>query len=482
MNNLKEQTISGIKWQVGMSLLQKIISFGATIILARHLGPSVFGLFALTLIIIGSFELFKSIGIDTALIRRKDDFEKAANTAFFIIPTLGVILYILLNFLSPLIGNSLNNKELIPVIRILGIVFIFTSFLRIPAVCLERNMRFKEISIAEFFSALLFSLSAIILAFLNFGVWALVYAYVIKMFVYMIMILVYAKWKPKFEFDKKIALEMFHFGKFIFLTAVVWFLKMNLDNLLVGKLLGVTMLGFYAVAFNIANFLGDYLGNKVYKVVYPAYSKLQNNIEGLKRACLQTLKYLSIIAFPFGTGIFLLGGDFLQFAYGQTWIGAAGVLKILAWAGIFNTLPASFAGIFLTFNKPKIGFWIILLQVIIFFALISPMAKSLGLNGVGLVVAFASFISCFVTVIMAMKILSVNLSEIYISLRPPLLSSLIMASAILFIKEIILRFQLIHNSNYNFIFLFAVSLMVYGFSLSKIELNLNSELKKIIFT
>ena len=91
--SIRQQATSGVKWQVGAGFLCKAISFGTTIILARILGPSNYGLFALAFTVIGAFGLFKSLGIESALIQRKNEIIKAANTAFFIIPALGLILY-----------------------------------------------------------------------------------------------------------------------------------------------------------------------------------------------------------------------------------------------------------------------------------------------------------------------------------------------------------------------------------------------------
>ena len=106
--SIKHQTIRGVKWQVGASILNKALSFVTTIIIARRLGPSSYGLFALALMVVSSFELLKSMGIDTALVRRKDDFDIAADTAFLIIPILGFLLYIALYLSAPIIGKFLN--------------------------------------------------------------------------------------------------------------------------------------------------------------------------------------------------------------------------------------------------------------------------------------------------------------------------------------------------------------------------------------
>lgn len=478
---LKTQTVSGIKWQVGVSLLHKIISFAATIILARLLGPSDFGLFALTMVVVSSFELFKSIGIDSALIRKKDNFEIAANTAFVIIPLLGVILYVVLNFGAPIIGKMLNNSKIINVVRVLGITFVFSCFAKIPQSLLERNLQFKQISIGEFVSAIVFSLSAIILALLRFGVWSLVYAYIIKILCFSIIIWSYSKWKPVFSFDKKIALEMLNFGKFVFLASVAWFLRMNLDNLMVGNLLGVTMLGYYAIAFNIANFGADYFGNKVYRVIYPAYSKLQDDRHALRTLFLKTLKHISIIAFPLGIGIFLLGGDFLRIAYGEKWLHAISVLRILAFAGIFNVLPAATGAVFLAIGKPKISFFTTIIQVTMFFLFISPMTRAFGINGVGFIVSASSIIAFAIELLFASKLLNLDFVQLSGCFTPAVRASFFMTIVVYSFKNL-MNLKIIYSSLLiNFLLIFSVATLTYLFTLFVYNKNELKEIKQIVF-
>ncbi len=481
MTELKKQTVSGIKWLVGSSFLQKAIQTSAAIVLARILGPAEFGLFALAFVAIDALGLFKSMGFDSALIQRKDDIEKAANTAFFIIPVLGIALYLILAISAPFIGRFLNNQNVISVVRALGIVFVIGCFGKVPQILMEKNMQFKKVSIIEIGTAIVFSASAIIFALLKFGVWSLVIAYILKTIYQNTLIFIYAKWRPRFEFDRKIALEMFHFGKFLFLGGIVWFLKMNLDNLLVGKILGVTALGLYAIAFNIANFSADYFGGKIQRVIFPAYSVMQSDLGDLKRASLSVLKHISLIAIPFGITIFLLGGELLRFVYGEKWIGATSVLKILAWAGIFNTLPTGFGAIFLACGKPKIGFYITTLQVAIFFIFITPMVRLFSINGVGMVVAVSGFVGFIVTLGWVKKLLSISLSDIYQSLKPALISSLAMALGVLFLKNMFLQNNIVAIVPYNFILLFFFAISIYAFSLFRVEKTLLIEIREMLF-
>lgn len=482
MTSLKKQTAYGVKWVVGISFLSKAIQVGTTIVLARMLTPCNFGLFALAFIAINGFALFTTMGFDSALIQRHDNVQRAANTLFFITPLIGILLCLFLNISAPLVGQFFNSKELVGITKILSILFVINAIGKVPRVLLTKNMQFSKVSIAEISGILIFSISAIILAVLGFGVWSLVIGSLLKTAIDTIMVWVFGQWRPKLEFDWKLALEMFHFGKFVFLGSVVWFLKMSFDKLLVGNLLGPMMLGLYYIAFNFANSGSEYFGSKVYRVLFPVYSKMQKNLGDLRSAFLKVLKYMAIIALPLGLGIFLLGGDFLRFAYGEKWVGAIPVLKILAWAGIFNTIPTSSGAIFLALGKPKLNFWITSLQVALFFIFIAPAAKLFGLNGVGIVVVAASFIAMIFYFFWVMKLLSLRLEQIYLSLKPALICSLAMSSVIIIIRNIPLFAQINIFPGFNFTLLFFSAVIVYGLSIFKIEKSIFREAKELVFS
>jgi len=481
MGELKKQTVSGIKWLVGSSFLQKAMSVGTMVILARILGPADFGLFALAFIAIDALGLFKSMGFDSALIQRKDNIEQAANTAFFIIPVLGIALYLVLSILAPWIGKFLNNQGVVGIIRALGIIFVIGCFGKVPAALLEKNIQFKKVSVIEISSAIIYSLTAIVLAFSKMGVWSLVIAYILKTLNNNILFWVFSKWRPRFEFDKKIALEMFHFGKFLFLGGAVWFLKMNLDNMLVGKLLGVMALGLYAIAFNIANFGADYFGSKVHRVIFPAFSKIQDDRYDLKQAFLKTTKLVSIFAFPFCAVMFLMGDELIRVIYGSKWIAAIPVLKVLALAGLFNTLPVAMWSLFNATGHPRASFWFTVIQVVLFFLLISPLAKLYGLIGVGIVVALASLVAIIVYIPFTKNLISLRMKDIYLSLKPGLISSLLMGLGIFLLKYALPKCNMGILFYYNLATLTIFAGAVYSLSLLKIEKVLLKEIKETIF-
>lgn len=476
---LRQKTISGMKWQIAVSLFQKAVTFATTIVLARRLGPSVYGLFAFALVIVSSFELFKSLGIDAALIRKKEDFTEAANTAFLIIPALGIILYALLHLSAPHIGLLLNNPEVVPVVKVLGLIFVFNCFSKVPNVTLERDMKFKKLSAAEFVCTIAFSLCAITLVMLGFGIWTLVFAYLARTAVNMTLVWIFSGWKPNFTFNPKLALEMFHFGKFIFLTSAVWFVKSNVDNLLVGGLLGATMLGLYAVALSLSNFASDYFGGRIFRVMYPVYSKIHGDKAQLKRAFLNVLRYVSLLAFPMAFGVFFLGGDFIQLTYADKWVGAIPVLHVLAWAGISNLMLVATDSVLIAMGRPNLSFWSFLIQVGFFFLFVSPAARYLGLIGVAGVVTLASFIAMSFQFFWLMRSLPLSFREIFANINTPLLASLVMAAGIAASKD---GLPMIFAARYAFIEEFVLASLLYLLALFLMNRLIFKEMREMVIS
>jgi len=478
--SVKKDTVTGMKWLIGSSVLQRIIALLTTAVLARMLGPSTYGLFAYAMIVVTSFELFKSLGIDAALLRRDKDFALAADTTFWIIPFLGISLYILLFISAPLIGRFLNSEVLVDVVKVLGIIFVLNCFGRVPNIVLDKKMQFHSIAIAEFISKIMFSITAIVLAFLGWGIWSLVYAYIIQSAIRIFYICKKSGWAPTYKFDFKLALEMLNFGKFIFFTTILWFIKMNLDNILVGKLLGTTMLGFYAISFNVANFGADFFGSKIYRVMYPAYARLRSEGKSLKPAFFKITRFITLIALPFAVTVLLLSREMLYFVYGEKWLQASECLRILAFAGFFNAASTGIGGVYLAEGKPKYSFFVTALQVGLFFLFIIPFARKFGLEGVSIVVSLVGAITFFMSMRWVKKVLKFKAKEIINEIKPIVISVIVMSILISVFK--LMLWVSIDNKFFhiNFIVLGLLSMFVYFRVLKLLKKDMLKELLELV--
>jgi len=420
--SLGSQAAKSITFSVASGVVQRLVSFACTLVLARLLDPATFGLFALASLTIDAFGLFKSLGLDSALIQRKDDVPRAANTAFCLIPLLGALFYVLLLLSSPALGLFFGNAELPGVLSALGLVFVIGCVARVPAALLEKSLSFGKLSIAELAGSLCFSLVAVLLASLGFKIWSLVYAYLLRTVVQGALVWGFARWRPRLEFSLPLALEMFRFGRFQLLDTVLWFLRRNLDNVLVGWLLGVTKLGFYAIAFNLSNILVDYFGSKVVRVIYPACARIQDRLSEVQAAFLRVHKYVALVAVPFGIVLSVLGADFVRISLGEKWAETAPALRILTWGGVFSTLAAPCGAIFLALARPDLSVRVTSAQLAVFALLIVPLSR-FDLPGVSAVVAFAYLVGLLLSYFYVQKVLAVDWKQILQSLRSTLLLS-----------------------------------------------------------
>jgi PST family polysaccharide transporter/lipopolysaccharide exporter len=185
---------------------------------------------------------------------------------------------------------------------------------------------------------------------------------------------------------------------------------------------------------------------------------------------------------PIGIIIFIFGKDFLKFAYGPKWLGAGTVLQFLALAGIFNALPVVMGPLFLACGKPKYSLMLGILEVSIFFIFIIPFSKLFGLNGVGIVVSVASFITFFISTIWSMRLLSLSIRQLFLSLKTAILSTLLMSIGIFVLKAFFINSQSFFqiNINYRFFPLLICAIAIYIFVLLKTDRSFLKEIKEFI--
>ncbi len=427
LTELREKTLSGMKWVFLSSFSQRVIGLVTTIFLARLLMPSEFGLFALAFVMIDGFGLFKSLGFDTALLRwQGKDAEEAADTAFLLVPFFGMTLTLTLHFFAPYGASLLGNPEVTPVIRMLAFIFIFSCLAQVPGALIQKRLDFWQKATPEIAAGILYSVSAVTFAFRGFGVWSLVYAYLLKTILYMSMIWIFAGWRPRFRFRPHLAAEMFQFGKFIFLGSLLGFLRNNLDNFVVGKMIGLSALGYYAIAFNLAAFLSQHLITRMQGVFFPVFSKIQEDTEVLRRGFLKSFKMTSIVAIPFSLFLLIAGPNFLETVYGSKWAPAGPVLRILALAGLFRALGGIMSPVFLAKGRSRLDFVLNILQAILFFLLMIPAAHFFGLEGVGVSVLVSSLAAFVLGAVRLRQIIQISIKQMLLLMKPAFVGSGVM--------------------------------------------------------
>lgn len=426
--------VKGLFWVMLTEGALRILNLAVTVVLARLLVPRDFGLVALAFAFIGILMLFQDFGIGTALIQRRKDIEKAANTAFLFIPFLGILLFLVSFFLAPFAGQFFSDSLIEPIIKVLSLTLIISSLGTVPSVLLDRNLQFRKKFLPETVSVLLYAFTAVVLALNNFGVWSIVFGQIAGRLSWLAMIWIVSPFRPKMELDLKIFKELFSYGKHVIFTTIFLFILIQGDNLFIGKIAGTAALGFYALAYTVSNIPATSITQIITKALFPAYSFLQDSKERLKKTYFLALKYTSLLSFPAALGLLALAPEITVVVFGTKWLPMVPVFQILCVFALFRSLGAVSGSVFNAVGKPEILKNITFLNMIAMIALIVPLTIYYGIFGA----AIAVTISQIFAIILALYKVSGQLNEkflkIILPLNTALISSFVMFAVLIAVK------------------------------------------------
>jgi O-antigen/teichoic acid export membrane protein len=435
--SFKDKIVHNILWVSVSNILLKFINFFIIVILARLLEPADFGLVAIAFVIVNFFEIARDLGIGTALIHRKENNEIAADTAFFLFPIIAAVFYIVSYLIAPIASDFFKDEKLILIIRVLSLTFIIWSFGNLPRTLLSKGLNFKKMVVSDVLSKIGYGTVAIIMAYKGFGVWSLVGGRLFLEIVALITIWTVLDWRPSFRFNVKIALELLHYGKHVIIASIIVFFVSVIDTVVVGHSLGPESLGYYNIAFNLSVMITVQNSMMLSKVLLPAYSIIQEDLEHMGKAYIKTLRYLSMIIFPAAFGMISIAWYFVKIFYGTKWLPAVIVLQVLLFGELCTAIQNTTENVYLAAGKPRIPVVVNLLKLTAISILIYPLTLRYGILGTAISISVPSVLILFITFNEAGKIIGKDYLSILKTFQSAAIGSLIMVLLILVIQQFI---------------------------------------------
>jgi len=474
-DSLKSKVLSGGFWAFSLRIIDRSSLLVRTIILARLLSPEDFGLFGIALLTLSSLRSFSNTGFDQALIQRKDNTEPYLNSAWVIQILRGVVLGLILVALAPLVGSFFSEPRVVPLVRVLGVAALIGGFKNIGVVYLKKELDFYKFFLYRLSGTLTDLTIALIIGFIYRSVWALVLGIVARNIVWSIVSYIIHDYRPNFKLNWEVTKELFTFGQWILSSSILYFLLNEGDDIFLGKLLGATALGLYQMAYRISNIPATEITITIERVAFPAYSKLQDNLEKLSNLYLLIVQTLSIVAFPLTGYVVLFAKDFTKLFLGQDWLPMVTSMQILCIYGLFRTFGGITGSVFRAIGKPNILTKIIFFNLISVAAIIYPLSIIWGIEGVAAAIVLGSLLARSMQVFIANKQINVSNSSFIINILPPFLSSGI------FISLGYLTKVFIHIDRYYELFgLGLITLIVYLILLIFISNSVGVDLNRII--
>ena len=277
--NLKERVLSGLFWKVMENGGTQGIQFLVSVLLARLLTPSESGEVMLIMIFITIGNVFVQSGFNTSLIQKQEVDERDYSSAFCVSFLIAFILYVILFFSAPAIGNFYGQPVFVPVLRILSLTLFFGAVVSVQSASVSRNMEFRKLCMASLFAAAGSGIIGVLMALEGFGLWSLAMQQFFYSFFLMIVLHLLKTWKPSLKFSFQKARDLFSYGWKILMSGLIDTVFTNVYGLVIGKLYNSAMMGQYSRGNQFPALIANNLGAAIQSVMLPAFSACQDDRE-----------------------------------------------------------------------------------------------------------------------------------------------------------------------------------------------------------
>ena len=344
---LREKAVGGFAWTSAGTLLSGLLNLLITLILARLLTPADFGLIELLIIFTSLSDIFVDSGFSQAIIRDPDATEKDLSSVFTLNLIIAGIIYTILFFASDYIADFYKNPLLAPMAKVAFLTILFNSFTIIQNANFSRRLNFKPFAIASIGAMVISGITAITLAYMNFGVWALVANLVLLSFFRMIFVWIQSSWRPKILLSVTSIKRYFSFGSKLLVQGITDKIVTNLESLIIGKIYSASDLGYFSQGRKLDSYALQTATNVVQKVSYPILAHIEGDPSRLKNGCRRVLGVTlfcitPIIGFFISSAESVMGGLF-----GEQWLPSAPYLRLWAICGWTVSFYTIFNNIFL---------------------------------------------------------------------------------------------------------------------------------------
>lgn len=337
-SDLKKKTLSGMIWSFVQRFGTMAISFVSNIVLARLLTPDDYGTIGMLMIFIAVANTFVDGGFGSALIQKKEPTKEDYSTIFWWNMFLSVVLYGLLFIGAPAVARFYNLPLLCDVLRVQGLVLIVNALSIIQQNQLRKQLKFKRLAMVTVISATLSAGIAIILAYMGWGVWALVAQQLMLSGFTAILLWVLNKWYPSLVFSKESFKQLFGFGGFILVSNLINTFCDNIQGILLGKFFNPAALGYYTQARKLEEVATTSISGVINQVAYPVLSVFQYDINGLITALKKFIQCIAFIVFPLMLLLIIIAKPTIILLYSDKWLMSVPYFQILCIAGLAISL------------------------------------------------------------------------------------------------------------------------------------------------
>lgn len=322
-------------WRFAERCGAQLVAFVVSVVLARLLEPDAYGTIALMTVFISIVQIFVDSGLGNSLIQKKDADNIDFSTVFYVNILFCFGLYAVMYAAAPVIASFYRNMEMTSMIRVMGLTIIVSGLKNVQQAYVSRNMLFKRFFFATLGGTVCAAVTGIILAYMGYGVWALILQNLVNVTIDTVILWITVKWRPQRAFSFTRLKGLFSFGWKLMVSALLDIGYNNLWSLIIGRVYSSADLGFYNQGDKFPKLIINNINTSIDSVLLPAMSNIQDKRENVKNMTRRAIRTSIYIMAPFMMGMAAVAEPLVGLLLTDKWMPCVPYLRIFCVSYMF---------------------------------------------------------------------------------------------------------------------------------------------------
>jgi lipopolysaccharide exporter len=426
--------VRGASWTVLLRIADRGIGLLSTVVLARLLVPADFGVVALATLLIALLALLGDFGLDLALIQNPNADRRHFDTVWTFNVLFGLGLAAVMVLLAAPAAHFYNESRLVHVIFGLAVACAIASFQNVGVILFRKELAFdREFKFLLYKRLATTFLATIPLAFIWRSYWALVGGTIAGSCFGLALSYKLHPYRPRLSLAA--FRELFGFSKWLQVAHIVGFVAGRSADFIVSKVAGLSALGSFTLAKEIANLPSAELAMPVHRGVFPGYAKISGDLVLLKQAYLRVTSVLVLVTLPAGIGLALVAQPVVLIFLGDKWHSVVPLLQILAVNGVLSVSLSTAAYIYLALGTPRRSASLVAVHAGVSVSMMLFLVPLLGAQGAAFALLAGSLATAPVNFRMMSRAVRLTLHDLAGIVWRPLLATMVMTGVVVIAKQ-----------------------------------------------
>lgn len=336
---LAGKTYSAARWTTASTVARAGLQLLQVAVLARFLSPADYGLMAMVLVILSYAGLFSDMGLSTAFVQRQQISHEERSSLYWLSVAVGGALMLIVMAISPLAAMFFKEPRIIPLMMLVATNFLVIAIGQQLRTDAEKSLNFRPVALIEIGAATVGLVVALLAAWLNWGVYALVFAAMASAWLAMVMSWLFLAhgWRPAWRLQWSEIRWFVRFGGGMVLNNLINHVNSTIDLILGGRMLGAGPLGLYSVPRNLMLQIQGMINPVFTRVGFPLIASIQHDKKRVKQVYLKTMNLTASVNAPVYVGMALFTPEIVLLLFGANWTESAPLMRILALWGLLRS-------------------------------------------------------------------------------------------------------------------------------------------------